>query len=418
MESGDGLIVRLRAGARGIHASHVRALAQLAEQYGNGQIELTRRSNIQLRGIWPGTLIDLQSSLVELGLVEESPELEARLALLVDPRSGLDAECARLEPLAGAVEAALRGAEPATFALPPKFGIVLDGSGALTRVAADIRLEARPSAPDLVFVSMERRADEAQRERGDHSRSRLDLGTCQAADAPALVLRLMAALDPAVVPSDPEDHDELLRAIMAPYLRETPRLPFAPLWASRPWIGFHPGRTGWFGLGVPFGAADPDQWRVLAQLAERFGDGELRVTPWRGVVLAGVPATHASALGVQARAAGLITDPTDPLLRVVACVGAPACQSGHGETRTLARSLSDAALPMIDQHTTLHVSGCSKSCAFSGAAAITLVHGPDGCKLGFGVDAAHAVLGPALSLEQAHAQLKSRARAGHERVAP
>ena len=50
------------------------------------------------------------------------------------------------------------------------------------------------------------------------------------------------------------------------------------------------------------------------------------------------------------------------------------------------------------QSATLHVSGCEKSCAWSGAADITLVHGADGCRLGFGADVAQTSAHAALSV--------------------
>jgi sulfite reductase beta subunit-like hemoprotein len=86
----------------------------------------------------------------------------------------------------------------------------------------------------------------------------------------------------------------------------------------------------------------------------------------------------------------LICDPADPLLRVEACPGAPACASALGETRAFARALA-TALPLhaaLTRGATLHVSGCDKGCACSGPASVTVVHAADGCKLGFSVDVA------------------------------
>jgi sulfite reductase beta subunit-like hemoprotein len=83
------------------------------------------------------------------------------------------------------------------------------------------------------------------------------------------------------------------------------------------------------------------------------------------------------------------------MLRVIACPGAPACSSAWGETRALARRLSARLAP----DRTLHVSGCSKGCASSEPADITIVHAADGCKLGFGLDVTQTSLAPADSIE-------------------
>jgi len=69
------------------------------------------------------------------------------------------------------------------------------------------------------------------------------------------------------------------------------------------------------------------------------------------------------------RCEGLIAHAEDPILRVIACSGAPRCGQAHADTRTLA-----AALALhIAGDARLHVSGCAKGCAHSGPASITLV---------------------------------------------
>ena len=73
--------------------------------------------------------------------------------------------------------------------------------------------------------------------------------------------------------------------------------------------------------------------------------------------------------------AGLITRADDPMLRVIACTGAPGCLQAHAATRPLARALA----PHVTQ--TLHVSGCAKGCAHPGAAPLTLTATPDGFDL-------------------------------------
>jgi precorrin-3B synthase len=67
-------------------------------------------------------------------------------------------------------------------------------------------------------------------------------------------------------------------------------------------------------------------------------------------------------------APGLINRADDPLLRVVACTGAPACLQASIATRPLARSLA----PYLPVDTLLHVSGCAKGCAHQNST-LTLV---------------------------------------------
>jgi precorrin-3B synthase len=94
--------------------------------------------------------------------------------------------------------------------------------------------------------------------------------------------------------------------------------------------------------------------------------GDLRLTPWRMALIEGL--TIAPALS------GLITNAHDPLLRVVACTGAPGCVQALGPTRHLATALA----PHIPPGKTLHVSGCPKGCANPAPCDYTLLATPDG----------------------------------------
>jgi precorrin-3B synthase len=100
------------------------------------------------------------------------------------------------------------------------------------------------------------------------------------------------------------------------------------------------------------------QAETLSILAE---SGALRITPWRMILIEG--AAEAPDLP------GLITRPDDPMLRVIACTGAPGCPQALAPTRPLARALSSALAP----GQLLHVAGCAKGCAHPGPAPLTLV---------------------------------------------
>jgi precorrin-3B synthase len=74
---------------------------------------------------------------------------------------------------------------------------------------------------------------------------------------------------------------------------------------------------------------------------------------------------------------GIVAGADDPLLRIAACTGAPACEAAHAETRALAVTLAPHLLPEAQ----LHVSGCAKGCAHPARASVTLVATADGFDL-------------------------------------
>ena len=90
MESGDGLIVRLRAHAGTLSADDLLAIAGIAQRFGNGLIDLTRRANVQIRGVTQDKLAGLWSDLSMLGLLDPSSEAEAVRNVMVNPLAGVD----------------------------------------------------------------------------------------------------------------------------------------------------------------------------------------------------------------------------------------------------------------------------------------------------------------------------------------
>ena len=90
-----------------------------------------------------------------------------------------------------------------------------------------------------------------------------------------------------------------------------------------------------------------------------------RPAPGRALVVTG-----GEALVAVARGLGLVVEPDDPRLGIVACSGAPACASGEIATRALAAAV--AARPELSG-ATLHLSGCAKRCAQPAGPAVTFI---------------------------------------------
>jgi precorrin-3B synthase len=96
------------------------------------------------------------------------------------------------------------------------------------------------------------------------------------------------------------------------------------------------------------------------------------------------------------RPARVITDPGDPLLRVVACTGAPGCVQALAPVRDLARDLA----PHVPPGRMLHISACAKGCAHPGPADITLTAQPDGFALGHNTKAGDTANAPTFTRAQ------------------
>ncbi|MDH2416040.1 nitrite reductase [Nocardioides sp. CER19] len=143
----DGLLVRLRLIGGRVRSSSLRALADVAEEYGDGRIRLTGRANLQVRGL-PGTSAaldpDVLAALERTGLLPTRTHELVR-NVLVSPQTGLAGGRADLRPVAAELDRLLC-ADAALAGLPGRFLFVLDdGRGDLVDRTGDLGIVALDS---------------------------------------------------------------------------------------------------------------------------------------------------------------------------------------------------------------------------------------------------------------------------------
>ncbi len=331
MPSGDGWVIRVRPRGGRLTPQQAREIARLARAHGNGVIDLSSRANIHLRGVTEQSYAPLIEGLDALGLIDENPEAEERRNIVLSPFWSADD---------GSVELATALAKsltaPNALRLPAKFGFAIDcgPQPVLTNVSSDIRLE-RSADGGLIC-----RANGA--------------ATAARVSATNAVSTMLALADWFVQSGGISGE----RGRMAAHLARGAMLPDAftevPATSTTPFSP-EPGPVAQGVLvGFEFGQVPAEMLTTLSGL------GALRVTPWRMLLIEGISA--------MPDLPGLITQPNDPMLRVIACTGAPGCRQAAQPTRALARSLA----PHLPDGAVLHVSGCSKGCAHPGATNFTL----------------------------------------------
>jgi precorrin-3B synthase len=369
MPSGDGWLVRVKPTAATLSADAARLIASGARRHGNGHIDLTSRANLQVRGLGPRSSELFAETIIGAGLGCADPSVEAIRNVMAGPLGADDPSAAfDAHAVAREIEAMLR-AETALAALPDKFGVAVDAGGLLplAGVGADIMLGA---AGDSLTVQLD---------------GGMLAALCPRASLVETVKALaLASLHLAIERGEPPRRMRpLVRDVSEDAIFEAaglspapaPLPPPAPAPSAVGFIPYQMGNQGAFGAGLPFGRIDAEQLAALAALSERCGDGSLRTTPWRAFLIANVAAADGNTLSEEVAALGLITDPSDPRLRILACVGAPSCTSATVDARADATRLA----VIVGEHAgdTIHVSGCAKSCAHRGPASLTLV-GRDG----------------------------------------
>lgn len=78
MASGDGLIMRVRPRFGTLDTDQIAVLADLADRFSHGHIELTSRGSLQLRGLTADDIALVQGALLEAQLIDSLPDHETK----------------------------------------------------------------------------------------------------------------------------------------------------------------------------------------------------------------------------------------------------------------------------------------------------------------------------------------------------
>jgi precorrin-3B synthase len=351
MQTGDGLLARLRIPNGSLTPHQLQAIANAAAQYGNGQLEITARGNLQIRGLTPQTSGDFAAAIeaitaIERGLVVETP-----------PLAGMDPlERADPHPLAAAIRAL------PIAGLGPKVTVVVDGNGQidLNALAADIRLTAASPEHWQLTVATN------------------PIGTVATADATKAAQTILALLAHRGEAARGRDlAPDMIRAALHLTAIATP--PPRPATGT---IGdFTLNAAFASGIALPFGSIASASLIALASAADHLGITDLRLAPHHTLLAVSSDQSAQKTWHSEAADLGFITTPADPRRAISACIGSDGCASGHIAARALAAQLAQRHPALFDGSVTLHVSGCAKGCAHPRAASLTLVGMPGNCAL-------------------------------------
>ncbi len=361
-------------------ASQARAIAEAAQRFASGVLELTNRSNLQIRGVRAESEQELIRSLLEANLGPSVLDADDVRNLMLSPAAGLDPQQHMdTRPLADELLALLQN-NSALHVLSAKFAIQLDGGESLCMLEHphDLWLRALPGAPQLIFGLAGCPTDKP-------------LGMVAAANVVQLVEAILLTFLECAVPEQSRMR-QLLECIPADELvrRVQARLPFAispvavecqrQIPAAAPPIGIIAQRQAELAMvaaSAPLGRISAEQLGAVAELAQRHADGSLRLTPWQGLLIPNVQIHEADNVLAALTQVGLLTNRAAPLPNLIACTGSAGCARGLADTKHDALALA-ACLQQHDAHPQVHLSGCSRSCAAAHVAPFTLLAVGDG----------------------------------------
>jgi ferredoxin-nitrite reductase len=411
----EAFMCRLRFAGGRIFAHQLRGIADLAERYGHPELQLTTRSNVQLRGIKADATLDVLSGLVELGILNRGSGGDAVRNVGATPTSGFDRqELIETLPLARKAQQRIMN-DRSLQALPRKFTVAFDGGGAVSALAEvcdlGFRAVAVPPAalaasPGVYFrlllggatsharygrdagvlVAPSQCLDVLEQvlllyvEHGDRTnrrRARLAY-LLETWGLPRFVAELQARLH-GLAPNGADAGAGLRSASPLP-------LPALPLdQCLRPalpdpfgHVGFHEQRapgTSYVGVVLDSAHLSVARARGLAQIADELGSGELRLTPHQNLIIPDLKDSELPRVKEALEKLGVAWTCGAFRSGLVACTGSPGCQFAKGDAKRrgedLARHLQEQT--KLERPLGIRISGCHHACAHHTTADIGLM---------------------------------------------
>jgi ferredoxin-nitrite reductase len=371
----------------GIVSSHqAKGLGSVAERFGGGYLHVTTRANLQVREIGATHTTTVLTAIDELGLTSRGAGADNIRNLTGSPAVGIDPqELIDTRPLTRELHHYILNHRE-LYGLPRKFNIAFDGGGRLGVLedTNDIGFAAVAVGPDKPVPA------------GVYFRMLLGGITGHGVFArDSGVLLLPQEVIPAAIAIvrlfiDHGDRTDRKRARLH-YLIErwgvekclaeaAAHLPFpwrfAPLAVCEPrgpidkhgHIGVHPqSQPGlcYIGVVLPVGRLEAPQLRRLAEIAERYGSGTLRLTVWQNLLISDIPEARVGDAVAEIEALGLGTSASAIRGGVVACTGNVGCKFALSDTKRHGLALIDHldARVALDEPINIHLTGCPNSCA-------------------------------------------------------
>ncbi|MGW1882703.1 cobalamin biosynthesis protein CobG [Streptomyces sp. NPDC001970] len=374
----DGGLARLRLPAGLLTSRQVEVLAASAEALGDGALSITSRGNVELRGLGEGCGAELAALLRKAGLLPSETHERVR-NLVASPLAGLDGlGCADVQLWARRLDELLCASDWAA-GLSGRFLFALDdGRGDVAGLGADVTLLAEPGGVAVLRVGPQAfRVRTADAPRAALAAAEAFLAAAAAAGTGAWRVRELpvgqavpvgAYLEAAGVAAElfpfgarpaVEDGHPGPQPVPGPVPGSGAEPPSGkgrggedtaggrP--AAGPLPGVVQGAESWaLSVGAPLGRLTVRQVRALLPAP----GGEVRLTPWRGVVVPGFADRDAADARLAALArAGFITAPHSAWYG--ACTGRPGCAKSLSDVR--ADAAPGGGLPV-------YWSGCERRC--------------------------------------------------------
>lgn len=418
----DSFMLRMRVPGCILRSYQMRGLAEMATEWGDGGCAVTTRGNLQIRDFAPRDIINVLTKLDSLGLHSKGSGADNIRNITASPTTGVDRqELIDVAPLASALEHYLRNSRD-MYGLPRKFNVAFDSGGTISVVSdtndigfVAVRVGEGKSVPAGVYFRVLLCGITGHRQFASDTGILVPAGQTVALAAAIIRVfnehgdrtdrkkaRLKYLVDKWGVQKFLAETEKKLAFPLVRFGLEDcePRGPIE----KHGHLGVHPQRQAglsYIGVVTPVGKMSAAQMRSVAEIADRFGTGEIRLTVWQNLLIPNVPGDKVEAAKEAILAAGLHYSASTIMGGVIACTGNKGCKFSQTDTKshalTLATYLDERF--KLEQPVNLHVTGCPNSCAQHYIGDIGLM----GVKVG-GEEGYNVVLGGGCDQDQAIAR--------------
>ncbi len=378
----DAFMARMRIPGGIVKTYQLRGIAQTAKDLTTGYCQITTRANLQIRLIQPKDAPEVLRRIQAIGLHTRGAGADNIRNLTSNPTAGIDPkELIDCSPYVRELADFILSHRE-FYNLPRKFNIAFDGGGLIGSVedTNDIGAKAVKIGDEVYFrISLGGATG--------HKSFARDLGVV--VPPKDIVKAIIAVVRVYIANGNRGDRKKarlkhlLDKWTLDQYLMETEkvlgsgltRMTFDPRTINYPsadlphsHIGAYPQKqAGLYYLGVvsPVGQITPRQLFRVADLADNYGSGEIRLTVWQNFIIPNIPEAYVETVKRAVRKMGFDYQQSNVASGIIACTGNRYCKFSSTDTKGHALSLIKYLEKRVelDQPVNIHFTGCPNSCA-------------------------------------------------------
>ena len=378
----DAFMARLRIPGGVLRTFQLRELAHIARDLTTGYVQITTRANLQMRLIAPKDTPEFLRRVQSVGLHTRGSGADNIRNLTANPTAGIDpVELIDVMPFVHDIAQIIIN-DRAFYDMPRKFNIAYDGGGLIGSVedTNDIGVKA-VKVGDEVFFRI------ALGGATGHKTFARDIGVQV---KPAEINKVVAALVRVFIANGNRTDRKKARLkhllekwTLDQYIGETEKLLGFPLQRApfnaeqmlypsqdlpHTHVGDYPQKQrglNYVGVTIPVGQITAKQMIRIAEIADLYGSGEVRLTVWQNLIIPNISDGFVATVKKALDKAGLGSRQSNITSGIIACTGNSYCKFAQSCTKEHALELGKYLERKLelDQPVNIHLTGCPNSCA-------------------------------------------------------